>query len=188
MTVFHVRESQIDVNKRITAAQRAYQVNPTALYADPKMYNKVIPIPLRPAWNNRMSREQVQSNEEERFNKYLEVIYKAIPPQRLNHFEHNLDVWRQLWRTSELSDVIVICVDARHPQFHFPPSLYDFVVKKMGKPCVVVFNKIDLVPQRVLNEWHDYFKTTFPGVNVVFFTSHPREGTVSSSIFLTLFL
>jgi hypothetical protein len=27
----------------------------------------------------------------------------------LNNFEHNLEVWRQLWRVSERSDVILVC-------------------------------------------------------------------------------
>ncbi len=177
--MFHVRESAIEVEKRVAAAQCAFMYNDKARIADPKTYAKVIPIPLRPPWNNRMSKEAVQANETSRFEKYLEVIYNALPPARLNHFEHNLDVWRQLWRTCELSDILLLCVDARHPLFHFPPSLYDFIVKKMSKPLVVVFNKIDLVPFKVLAGWKTYFETVFPGVRVVFFTSYPLAETVT---------
>ena len=31
----------------------------------------------------------------------------------LNFFEHNLDVWRQLWRAVEMGDVLVFCCDVR---------------------------------------------------------------------------
>jgi ribosome biogenesis GTPase A len=33
-------------------------------------------------------------------------------------FEKNLDVWRQLWRVVERSDVLVQIVDARMPTFY----------------------------------------------------------------------
>jgi hypothetical protein len=35
-------------------------------------------------------------------------IYSRFAPHRLNHFEHNLDVWRQLWRVCESSDVLMV--------------------------------------------------------------------------------
>ena len=179
LTVFHVRESQVEIEKRISLSRCAYQYSPEARKADEKTYAKVIPIPLRPPWTNKMSREQVNRNERKRFEKYLELIYEALPPGRLNHFEHNLDVWRQLWRTCELSDVLLLCVDARHPLFHFPPSLHDYIVNKMRKPMVVVFNKIDLVPHKVLMEWKQYFETKFHNVTVVFFSSYPLPGTIT---------
>jgi ribosome biogenesis GTPase A len=139
----------------------------------------VIPIPLRPYWNNKMTREAVRSNEQERFEKYLEIVYNAFPPSRLNHFEHNLDVWRQLWRVCELSDLLVVCADARHPLFHFPPSLYEFVVVKMKKRMVLVLNKIDLVPGRVLHAWQAHLEARYPGLEVLLFSSYPLPGTVT---------
>ncbi len=126
-----------------------------------------------------MTREVVQRNEEERFEKYLSIIYQAFPPSRLNHFEHNLDVWRQLWRVCEISDLLVLTVDARHPLFHFPPSLYEFIVKKQKKHMVVVFNKIDLVPSAVLVSWQRFFEKRYPGVVVLMFSSHPNEDTIT---------
>jgi large subunit GTPase 1 len=36
----------------------------------------------------------------------------------LTPFEKNLEVWRQLWRVVERSDVIVQVVDARDPLFY----------------------------------------------------------------------
>ena len=42
----------------------------------------------------------------------------------------------------EISDIIMIIVDIRHPVIHFPPSLYHYVVKEMKRKLVVVFNKV----------------------------------------------
>ena len=36
-------------------------------------------------------------------------------------FEQNIEVWRQLWRVLERSDVAVVVVDARNPMLHLPP-------------------------------------------------------------------
>jgi len=46
------------------------------------------------------------------------------------------------WRVLEISDIIMIIVDIRHPVIHFPPSLYQYVVNDMKRKLVVVFNKV----------------------------------------------
>jgi hypothetical protein len=38
-------------------------------------------------------------------------------------FEKNLDIWRQLWRVLERSDLIVLIVDSRNPLFYRSPDL-----------------------------------------------------------------
>ncbi len=53
-------------------------------------------------------------------------------------------MWRQLWRTVEMSDVLLLLADIRHPFFHFPVALYRAVVLEARKPLVLVLNKIDL--------------------------------------------
>lgn len=41
-----------------------------------------------------------------------------------------------------MSDVLVIVADIRHPLFHFPPSLYDYVVNYHKKPFILLLNKV----------------------------------------------
>lgn len=41
-------------------------------------------------------------------------------------FEKNLEVWRQLWRVLERSDVIVQVVDARDPLFYRSEDLEEY--------------------------------------------------------------
>lgn len=33
----------------------------------------------------------------------------------LSYFELNLETWRQLWRVLEISDILLVIVDARYP-------------------------------------------------------------------------
>ena len=68
----------------------------------------------------------------------------------------------------------MILADARHPLFHFPPSLYNYVIEDLKKPLVLVLNKIDLVTDTHVERWMDYFAARFPALKVIPFTSHPR--------------
>ena len=106
-------------------------------------------------------------------------------------------VWRQLWRVCERSDIIIVVCDARHPLFHFPASLYTYLQqldqasfaddtapindsnpldnaqvrrKRKRRPLVVVFSKTDLVDSSHVAKWTAYFKLHFPAVHVVPFT------------------
>eukprot|EP00912_Choanoflagellata_sp_UC4_P002065 UC4_evm7s1315 len=123
-------------------------------------------FPKRPSWNYAMSKDAVEKQEENYFNEYLTDIHNGFPADRLSAFEHNLETWRQLWRVLEFSDVVFLVTDARHPTAHYPPHLYEFVVKDMGKPLMLILNKCDLVPQYVALAWRTYFKTHFPDICV----------------------
>ncbi len=67
---------------------------------------------------------------------------RQFPPARLNYFEQNLEVWRQLWRVCERSDIILLIMDARYPLFHFPPALYHYITQDLKKPLLLVLNKV----------------------------------------------
>jgi len=109
--------------------------------------------------------------EDEGFKKWLAEIYKNHPRDRLNYFEHNVEVWRQLWRTCERSDVIMLITDARFPLFHFPPALYNYVIKDLRKPILLVLNKQDLVEPKVMEAWKIYFHQHYPELKIVCFNS-----------------
>lgn len=71
-------------------------------------------------------------------------------------FERNLNVWRQLWRVTETSSIILILIDSRFPLIHFPPSLEAYV-KGLGKPYILVLTKTDLVPRWLAEAWQGWF-------------------------------
>jgi len=62
----------------------------------------------------------------------------------LTPFERNLEVWRQLWRVVERSDLIVQIVDARNPLFYRCQDLEKYVEEWNGeKKNLLLINKAD---------------------------------------------
>ena len=51
-----------------------------------------MPMPERPAWNADMTKEELEQNEASYFQQYVQHIYAQYPSERLNYFEHNLEV------------------------------------------------------------------------------------------------
>jgi len=99
---------------------------------------------------------------------------------KLSYFELNLETWRQLWRVLEKSDVLLIILDVRYAAATFPPSLYNYIISK-GKKLIIVLNKIDLIPSTLAAAWNNYFKSKYPGVHIVYFTSCPSYNMLGIS-------
>lgn len=143
----------------------------------------VLDFPKRPPWNYQMTKDQLLAREEKCFREYLENIYSAFQSNQLSYFEHNLETWRQLWRVLEMSDIVLLITDIRHPVIYFSPALYDFVTKQMKKNLILVLNKIDLAPPALVVAWKYYFKNKFPEVHVICFTSYPQKDQDPSAVF-----
>ncbi|KEG10690.1 GTP-binding protein [Trypanosoma grayi] len=114
----------------------------------------------------------IEAREAARFEAYLRAVDNyPLPPSlrdlRVSSYERNLDVWRQLWRTVEQSDVVVIVADMRYPIVHLPLSLLQYVVRECRKPCVVVLNKADLVPRHILDRWMAFLPQYFAATGIV---------------------
>ncbi|KAJ2644565.1 hypothetical protein GGF44_000553 [Coemansia sp. RSA 1694] len=127
-------------------------------------YSADVDIPVRPAWSYGESRDALERREERVFAAWLENINRLRDMETVSLYEKNLEVWRQLWRVVEISDVLLMVVDIRHPVLHFPPSLYRYITQTTGKPLVVVLNKTDLVADATVRAWKLYFKQQFPSV------------------------
>jgi ribosome biogenesis GTPase A len=76
-----------------------------------------------------------------------------------------------LLRTVESSDILLIITDARYPIFHFPPSLYKYIVEDCKKPIIIILNKSDLVPKESIQSWVDWFSKKYEGIKVIPFVS-----------------
>ncbi|XP_043533808.1 guanine nucleotide-binding protein-like 1 [Chiloscyllium plagiosum] len=135
----------------------------------------VLDFPKRSPWSYTMSKEQLLVQEEKAFREYLDKIYRTFDPMKLSYFEHNLETWRQLWRVLEMSDIVLLITDVRHPVIHFSPALYDYVTQEMKRNIILVLNKIDLAPPSLVAAWKHYFQQKFPQLHVLCFTSYPRE-------------
>ncbi|GAA5925846.1 hypothetical protein JCM3775_005132 [Rhodotorula graminis] len=151
--------------------------------------------PKRPKWNYNQTKREVEKNEEGIFKKWLEttddiLARAAAPPLHEDgtlaglpgsptFFERNLNVWRQLWRTTEVSDILCVLIDVRFPLLHYPPSLRTYLrtIKPAPKPVVLVLTKTDLVPHEVADAWREYFEELEgpDGAKVVLMESYREE-------------
>lgn len=72
-------------------------------------------IPRRPQWTSTMTAEQLDTLERNSFFQWRRELATLEQDERLvlTPFEKNLEVWRQLWRVLERSDVVVqVCTQA----------------------------------------------------------------------------
>ncbi|KAF2299732.1 hypothetical protein GH714_002913 [Hevea brasiliensis] len=117
-------------------------------------------IPRRPPWNAGMSVEELDANERRAFLIWRRSLASLEENEKLvlTPFEKNLDIWRQLWRVVERSDLLVMVVDARDPLFYRCPDLevYAREVDKHKRTLLLV-NKADLLPYSVRQKWAEYF-------------------------------
>ncbi|XP_066247890.1 guanine nucleotide-binding protein-like 1 isoform X2 [Euwallacea similis] len=142
-------------------------------------FEDALDFPKRPAWNFNLSKEQLEAQENRYFHEYLNKIEVNYDLKDLSYFELNLETWRQLWRVLELSDIILFIVDVRFSATMFPPLLYTYVTKDLGKDFILVLNKIDLVPASLVVAWKHYFQQHYPLLKVCMFTSIPSYNLVS---------
>ncbi|XP_061675716.1 guanine nucleotide-binding protein-like 1 isoform X2 [Syngnathoides biaculeatus] len=129
-------------------------------------------FPRRPPWSYEMSRADLLRKEEKSYKQYLDDMHSRNPTGSLSHFEHNLETWRQLWRVLEMSDVVLLIVDIRHPVLQFPPEVYRYITNELKKNVVLVLNKVDLCPPPLVIAWKHYMTSQFPQLHIVCFTSH----------------
>lgn len=85
-------------------------------------------------------------------------------------FERNLEMWRQMWRVIERSDLIVQIVDARNPLLFRCKDL-EIYVKEVDprKRNLLLINKADMITESQRRAWADYFDES--GVKYTFFSA-----------------
>ncbi|XP_043918736.1 large subunit GTPase 1 homolog [Protopterus annectens] len=129
-------------------------------------------IPRRPPWDENTSSEALQQAERETFLEWRRQLAQLEENQELTltPFERNLDVWRQLWRVIERSDIVVQIVDARNPLLFRCQDL-ECYVKEVGvnKENVLLINKADLLTSEQRQIWAQYFEKE--GINILFWSA-----------------
>lgn len=135
-------------------------------------------IPRKPQWNKDMSAEDVDRNEKSAFLTWRREIAgiesKDNYTQKVTPFEKNLEVWRQLWRVCERSDIIVQIVDGRNPLLYYTADLRKYVQEmKPTRMMMLIINKSDFLTeyQRVI--WSEYL--TSLGIFFVFYSAHNEQ-------------
>jgi len=136
-----------------------------------------LPIPRRPQWNIKMENEELQANEQKAFIIWRRGLENTAQASHLamTPYEKNIEVWRQLWRVIERSDLVVHIVDARNPLAFISRDLLDYVKEvkvesgKEPKKVLVLINKADYLTSKQRQFWADYFKKE--KLEVIFFSA-----------------
>lgn len=82
------------------------------------------------------------------------------------HFERNLEVWRQLWRVTEISQILLCLLDSRCPPLHFPSSLESYLASRKAK-IILVLTKVDIAGPERAEAWTAYLQKQHPGLPIV---------------------
>ncbi|KAI9480925.1 MAG: hypothetical protein EXX96DRAFT_502243 [Benjaminiella poitrasii] len=129
-------------------------------------------IPRRPHWDKSMTAEQVQRNERQSFLDWRREMATLEDEEGLllTPFEKNLEVWRQLWRVIERSQLIVQIVDARNPLLFRSADLEKYVKEvDENKANLLLINKADFLTEKQRKKWADYFDAN--GIRYTFFSA-----------------
>ncbi|CAB3407955.1 unnamed protein product [Caenorhabditis bovis] len=129
-------------------------------------------IPRRPAkelWENM---EELTKLENETFLQWRSELseLQEVDGLVLTPFERNPDMWRELWRVVEKSDVVVQIVDARNPLLFRSKDLDNYVKEvDPAKQILLLVNKADLLKPEQLIMWKEYFDKE--NINVMFWSA-----------------
>ena len=109
---------------------------------------KGLQVPRRPNWEKTESKETLENLENEAYLSWRRQLSNVEETEDLSitPYEKNLEVWRQLWRVVERSDMLVQIIDGRNPLFFFSDDLFNYA-REVGKQrFLLIINKSDLLP------------------------------------------
>ena len=187
------RETETYETARGLEQSRAVFVDPEAqevvkpLRAQGDALFRSLPVPRRPAWDEQTSKDQLTEKEEQAFLQWRRGIAATEEAERSRReqeslansasvatpFERNLEVWRQLWRTLERSDCVLLIVDARWPDLYAPPDLVDYA-RSLKRGVQVVVNKADYLSPSQREVWRRHFLDKH-GLETIFFSARREQ-------------
>lgn len=129
-------------------------------------------VPRRPKWDESTTPRQLDTQERESLLDWRRGLAELQENDDLlmTPFERNIEVWRQLWRVIERSDLIVQIVDARNPLLFRSDDLEKYVKEVDAKKRnLLLINKSDMLTEEMREEWAQYFDEK--GINYKFFSA-----------------
>ncbi|KAL1302305.1 hypothetical protein AAFC00_002720 [Neodothiora populina] len=121
---------------------------------------KRLTVPRRPGWDSSTTREELDTKERQALLEWRRGLAELQENQDLllTPFERNLEVWRQLWRVIERSDLVVQIVDARNPLMFRSSDLENYVKEvDRKKRNLLLVNKADMMTHEQRTAWAHYF-------------------------------
>lgn len=118
-------------------------------------------VPRRPNWDASTTADELDQRERESFLNWRRGLAELQENNDLlmTPFERNLEVWRQLWRVIERSDLVVQIVDARNPLMFRSEDLESYVKDvDPAKKNLLLVNKADMMTTNQRKAWAKHFK------------------------------
>jgi ribosome biogenesis GTPase A len=120
----------------------------------------------KPRWSRAMSPEELSEVEDAAYAEWLAAVEQEAQERgddaKLNLFERNIEVWRELWRVLERSRVLVHLADVRCPLLHISDRLIEHVAAlQPRKALVIVLTKTDLVSDARVRAWAEYLRARY---------------------------
>lgn len=110
-------------------------------------------MPRRPKWDESTSAALLQQLENTAFlnwRRELAKIEENYQNLHITPYEKNPEIWRQLWRVVEKSDIVVQIVDGRDPLFFRCEDVETYVKEiDKNKENVLLINKADLLSENI---------------------------------------
>lgn len=144
--------------------------------------NQIFPIPRRPKWTTSMTREEVDLNEKQSFFEWRRKLtsIEEKGDYTLTPYEKNLNIWRQLWRVTEKSDLVCQILDARNPLLFRCQDLEKYISEvDKKKKSILIINKSDLLTQKQRFAWASYFKKH--NLKFIFFSALVEQEKIEKS-------
>ncbi len=129
-------------------------------------------VPRRPSWNESTTPQDLDQRERASLLEWRRGLAELQENDDLlmTPFERNLEVWRQLWRVIERSDLVVQIVDARNPLLFRSEDLERYVQEvDPKKNNLLLVNKADMMTPSQREAWAKYFEKV--GINYKFFSA-----------------
>ena len=137
-----------------------------------KEHKQRLTVPRRPKWDKKTTPQELDRLERESLLQWRRGLaeLQEVKDLLMTPFERNLEVWRQLWRVIERSDLVVQIVDARNPLLFRSEDL-ELYVKEVDpkKNNLLLVNKADMMTLEQRQLWADYFVSV--GINFKFFSA-----------------
>eukprot|EP00124_Ichthyophonus_hoferi_P003298 Ihof_evm1s278 gene=Ihof_evmTU1s278 len=135
----------------------------------------VLKVPRRPKWDAHTTKEELLLAERAAFVEWRRDLASVQDNDKLllTPFEKNLEVWRQLWRVIERSDVVVQIVDARNPLLFRSEDLVTYV-KDLDhkKKNLLLINKSDMLSHEQRLSWAKYLRAN--NIDYAFWSANPE--------------
>jgi large subunit GTPase 1 len=138
-------------------------------------------VPRRPKWTSTTTPAELERAERDAFLEWRRGLAQLQESDDLllTPFERNLEVWRQLWRVIERSDLVVQIVDARNPLLFRTEDLERYVLEvDPDKRNLLLVNKADLMTLKQRRTWVDWFDGQ--GIRFAFYSARLAKQTMDT--------